>query len=138
MTDFKIGDVVRFKEDKEGDINVIVKAIDGYLLCVSTCGERWVRATSLGVELVNRHDPQADIKQAIREVLLSDEFMAAFAAAFRSEAVSQYTFSDEVRSLEHPIPGVNQPMKSSEPTQAQQLAERTIKAIWQANDEANQ
>ena len=52
-----------------------------------------------------------DIKQAIREVLLSDEFMKAFAAAFRSEAVSQYTFSDEVRSLEHPIPGVNQPMR---------------------------
>jgi hypothetical protein len=50
--------------------------------------------------------------QAIREVLLSDEFMTAFAAAFRSEAVSQYTFSDEVRSLEHPIPGVNRPMRS--------------------------
>ena len=55
---------------------------------------------------------EPDITQAIREVLLSDEFMKAFAAAFRSEAVSQYTFSDEVRSLEHPIPGVNRPMKS--------------------------
>ncbi len=76
----------------------------------------------------------ADIKQAIREVLLSDEFMTAFAAAFRSQVVSQYTFSDEVRSLEHPIPGVNQPMKSSGPTKAQQLADRTLKAIWQAND----
>ena len=82
MTEFKIGDVVRFKEDKEGDINVIVKAIDGYLLCVSACGERWVRATSFGVELVHRPDPQADIKQAIREVLLSVEFMEAFAAAW--------------------------------------------------------
>jgi hypothetical protein len=45
------------------------------------------------------------MKQAIREVLLSDEFMTAFAAAFCSATVPRLT-------LEHPIPGVNRPMRS--------------------------
>jgi hypothetical protein len=40
----------------------------------------WVSPYSC--ELVHRHDPQADLIQAIREVLLSDEFMKAFAAAW--------------------------------------------------------
>ena len=62
--------------------------------------------------------PEFDIEKAVREVLLSDEFMTAFAAAFQLEAVSQYTFSDEVRSLEHPIPGVNRPMRNDHPLAA--------------------
>jgi hypothetical protein len=45
------------------------------------------------------------MKQAIREVLLSDEFMTTFAAAFLSATVPRST-------LEHPIPGVNRPMRS--------------------------
>jgi hypothetical protein len=59
----------------------------------------------------------ADIKQAIREVLLSDEFMKAFAAAW----------------MKTPLP-MAMDCEPKEPTRAQQLAERTIKAIWQAND----
>jgi hypothetical protein len=39
------------------------------------------------------------MKQAIREVLLSDEFMTTFAAAFCSATVLRST-------LEHPVPGV--------------------------------
>ena len=71
--------------------------------------------------------PEFDIKKAITEVLLSDEFMKAFAAAFRSETVSQYTFSDEVRSLEHPIPGVNRPMRSE--SQLSQMVEM-VRQSW--------
>lgn len=90
-----------------------------------------------------------DIKQAIREVLLSDEFMTAFAAAWmktplplamhfdgkdgeRIRSLADYPFGEPAK--EHPTLGVNQPMTSSEPTKAQQLAERTMKAIWQANE----
>ena len=62
-----------------------------------------------------------DIKQAIREVLLSDEFMAKFAAAWMKTPLP---------IKEYPEPG--------EPTKAQQLAERTMKAIWQTNDGGNQ
>ena len=62
-----------------------------------------------------------DIIQAIREVLLSDEFLTAFAAAW----------------MKTPLP-IAMPCEPKEPTQAQQLAERTIKAIWQANDGGNQ
>ena len=135
MTDFKIGDVVRLKTDEPGRLPLIVRDVEGdFLQCSSECQRRRTTVHFPDAELINRPDPQADLKQAIREVLLSDEFMTKFAAAFRSQVVSQHTVSGEVRSLEHPIPGVNQPTKSSEPTKAQQLADRTLKAIWQESD----
>jgi uncharacterized protein YodC (DUF2158 family) len=133
MKEFKIGDVVRLKTDGPGKLSLTLKcfdATDGTVLCKSECSRRttWVETREL--ELVHRPDPQADIKQAIRDVLLSDEFMTAFAAAFRSEAVSQYTFSDEVRSFEHPIPGVNRPMRSRNP-----LADGLV-GVWVPNASA--
>ena len=111
MMNFKIGDAVRLKSDGTDDLMLIIRGVNGaWAYCESKCLNRrqWEKLGDM--ELV-RPDPQADLIQAIREVLLSDEFMKAFAAAFRSEVVSEYTFSDEVRSLEHPIPGVNQPMR---------------------------
>jgi hypothetical protein len=85
MTDFKIGDVVRLKTDGPDKLSLTLRCFDltdGTVLCMSECSRRitWVKTWEL--ELVNRPDPQADIKQAIREVLLSDEFMTKFAAAW--------------------------------------------------------
>ena len=85
MTDFKIGDVVRLKTDGPSKLKMIVRDIDltdGQILCRSECSQRIMWASPLSCDLVDRPDPHADIKQAIREVLLSDEFMAAFAAAW--------------------------------------------------------
>ena len=89
MTNFKIGDVVRLKSDNDEKPNSVVRSIyldsekvSSEAFCVSECGKRIFWALSSNLELVNRPDPQADLKQAIREVLLSEEFMAAFAAAF--------------------------------------------------------
>ena len=90
MTDFKIGDVVRLKDDSFTRLDLIVRGLftkvlhesDREAFCVSDCGQRILWAKFDQLELVNRPDPQADLKQAIREVLLSEEFMAAFAAAW--------------------------------------------------------
>ena len=85
MTDFKIGDVVRLKTDGPERLQMIVRdrdATDGQILCRSECSQRIIWASPYSCELVHRPDPQAELIQAIREVLLSDEFMAAFAAAF--------------------------------------------------------
>ena len=85
MTDFKIGDVVRLKTDGPDKLKLIVRdrdATDGQILCRSECSQRIIWASPLSCELVHRPDPQADLKQAIREVLLGDEFMAKFAAAW--------------------------------------------------------
>ena len=85
MTDFKIGDVVRLKTDGPEREKLIVRdfdTTDGQMLCRSECSQRIIWASPYSCELVHRPDPQADIKQAIREVLLSEEFMKAFAAAF--------------------------------------------------------
>ena len=87
MTKFKIGDVVRLKTDEPERLPLIVRTIEtqshgDFTLCVSECGRRVSWADPGALELVNRPDPQADLKQAIREVLLSDEFMTAFAAAW--------------------------------------------------------
>ena len=85
MTEFQIGDVVRLKSDGPDKLKMIVRNIDltdGQILCRSECSNRIMWASPLSLELAHRPDPQADIKQAIREVLLSDEFMAAFAAAW--------------------------------------------------------
>ena len=86
MTDFKIGDVVRIETDKADSLRLVIRGINystsHAFLCVSECGKRIRWSAIEEMELVNRPDPQADLQQAIREVLLSDEFMAAFAAAF--------------------------------------------------------
>lgn len=83
MTDFKIGDVVRLKKDEPERLNLVLVKFDGQgAFGVSDCGRRRTWAAFEDCELVNRPDSQADIKQAIREVLLSDEFMTKFAAAW--------------------------------------------------------
>ena len=108
MTDFKIGDVVRVRDDSLTRLDVIIRGLftkvfhesDREAFCVSDCGQRIFWAKFDQIELVNRPDPQADIKQAIREVLLSDEFMEAFAAAWMRTPLP-ITFVD-------PIDGGNQ------------------------------
>jgi hypothetical protein len=106
MTKFKIGDVVRLKADEPYKVPLIVKEfLSDSVRCKSECGRRCAWAAIADLELIERRDPQADIKKAIREVLLSDEFMTAFAAAFLSATVPRSTF-------EHPIPGVNRPMRN--------------------------
>ena len=112
MTEFKIGDVVwvraefcgyRGKRDR-----LTLKVGDG---------------ETVAIEGDCKADIEYDIKQAIREVLLSDEFMAAFAAAW----------------MKTPLPlGEFAFCEPKEPTKAQQLADRTLKATWQANDGGNQ
>ena len=89
MSDFKIGDVVKSKSDSDKQPNLVVRSIflgnenvDSEAFCVSECGRRMFWAKVDHLELVHRPDPHADLTQAIREVLLSDEFMAAFAAAW--------------------------------------------------------
>ena len=122
MADFKVGDIVRLKTDEPERLPLILKEFDGDgALFRSECGRRCTWAAFDEVELIDRRDPQTDIKQAIREVLLSDEFMAKFAAAWMKTPLP---------IKEYPEPG--------EPTKAQQLAERTMKAIWQTNDGGNQ
>ena len=77
---FNIGDKVRLKQDTKDDLPLIVRAVkeSNLFLCVSVCGIRRLWCCDLELELV---ETQTDIKQAIREVLLSDEFLKAFAAA---------------------------------------------------------
>lgn len=85
VTEFQIGDVVRLKTDGPERLKLIVRdrdATDGQILCRSECSQRIIWVSPLSCELVHRPDPHADLKQAIREVLLSDEFMTAFAAAW--------------------------------------------------------
>ena len=83
MTDFKIGDVVRLKKDEPERLSLVLVKFDGQgAFGVSECGRRRTWAAFEDCELVHRPDPQADLQQAIREVLLGDEFMKAFAAAF--------------------------------------------------------
>ena len=83
MTDFKIGDVVRLKKDGITKLPLVIRSIkDSFCLCVSECGSFTSWQADYSLELVHRPDPQADIKQAIRKVLLGDEFMKAFAAAW--------------------------------------------------------
>ena len=83
MTHFKIGDVVRLKKDEPERLNLVLVKFDGQgAFGVSDCGRRRTWAAFEDCELVNRPDPQADLQQAIREVLLSDEFMTKFAAAW--------------------------------------------------------
>ena len=79
----KVGDVVRLKTDEPYKVPLIVKEfISDSVLCRSECGRRSAWAAFTNLELIERRDPQVYMKQAIREVLLSEVFMPAFAAAF--------------------------------------------------------
>ena len=85
MTEFKIGDVVRLKTDGPDTLPLIVKEFGGdgkWAYCESKCLNMrgWEKLGD--IELVRSLDPQPDIVQAIREVLLGDEFPKAFAAAW--------------------------------------------------------
>ena len=100
MTEFNIGDVVRLKTDGPDTLPLIVKEFGGdgkWAYCESKCLNMrgWEKLGD--IELVNRPDPQADLKQAIREVLLSDEFMKAFAAALMKTPIpiKEYAESGE-------------------------------------------
>ena len=94
MTEFKIGDVVRFKTDEPGRLPLVVRDTEGeFLHCSSKCERRRATSHFSDLELINRPDPQADLKQAIREVLLSDEFMTAFAAAWMKTPIPIQEFA---------------------------------------------
>ena len=111
MTEFKIGDVVRLKTDGPDKLKLIVRdrdATDGQILCRSECSQRIIWASPYSCELVHRPDPQADLKQAIREVLLSDEFMTKFAAAFIKTPWPMAMPCDNFNFIE-PIEATNDP-----------------------------
>ena len=78
---FNIGDRVRLKHDSKDDLPLIVRAVkdSDLCLCISNCGNRRLWCCDLELELI---ETQADIKQAIREVLLSEEFLKAFSKAY--------------------------------------------------------
>ena len=127
MADFKIGDVVWVR----------AKVWDR-----SRRPDRLMLEVGNGEVIAGESDckpyAEADLKQAIREVLLSDEFMTAFAAVWRKTPIPMAIYFDDkgqqrIQSLAGYPFG-----EPKEPTQAQQLAERTMKAIWQANDGGNQ
>ena len=84
--EFRIGDRIRFKHDASEITVLVVRAMLGHagLLCVSECGKRVAWAQPEEVDLDQRPGPTAkeEIQQAIREVLLSEEFLKAFAAAW--------------------------------------------------------
>jgi hypothetical protein len=106
MTEFKVGDVVRIIGGSNRRWRIDSLNEDKARIVFR-------KKLDYGTQLVDFKDivlvdPQADIKQAIREVLLSDEFIAAFAAAFRSATVQRYTFS--------PVAGVNRPMRNKDST----------------------
>lgn len=90
MTDFKIGDVVRLKTDEPDRLPLVIKEFDGNgAMCRSECGRRCTWAAFSDFELITRPDPHAELAeviqkvfQATRDLLLSDEFMTAFAAAW--------------------------------------------------------
>lgn len=84
--EFRIGDRIRFKHDASEIAVLVVRATLGHagLLCVSECGKRVAWAQPEEVDLDQRPGPTAkdEIQQAIREVLLSDEFLRAFSRAY--------------------------------------------------------
>lgn len=80
---FKINDRVRLKHDNKENPSLTVRSEVGgqRFLCISDCGQRMVWACDRELELVERN---TDLKQAIREVLLSEDFLEEFAKAFAS------------------------------------------------------
>ena len=79
---FKIGDKVRFQNDPPNQHWSIVNIYPSIskVQILSDCGNISKVVDPL---LLVRFDPVSEIKQAIREVLLSDEFLTAFAAAWQ-------------------------------------------------------
>lgn len=78
---FNVGDKVRFKDDATNQYWSVVNVYSSIskVQIWSSCGD-----VSKVVEssLLVPFDPFSDIKQAIREVLLSEEFLKSFAAAW--------------------------------------------------------
>lgn len=81
---FKINDRVRLKYDnKENPALTVRSEVNGQgFLCISDCGQRMIWATTQELELV---ESNFDLKEAIREVLLSDQFVKTFAEAMSSK-----------------------------------------------------
>ena len=81
---FKIGDRVRLKVDHPESVWVVV-SIDGEtnkIGIVYSIGNA-VMMQTVAPSQITLIEPHSDLKQAIREVLLSDEFLAAFAKAWQ-------------------------------------------------------
>ena len=80
---FKGGDRVRLKDD-DSDKTWIVYSVFWEMneALIMGFGENTTCHRLVNPAEIVLVDQHADIKQAIREVLLSDEFLAAFAAAF--------------------------------------------------------
>ncbi len=81
---FKINDRVRLKHDNKGNPSLTVRSEVGgqRFLCISDCGQRMVWAGDHELEMIERN---FDLNQAIREVLLSDQFVKTFAGAISSK-----------------------------------------------------
>jgi hypothetical protein len=86
MTKFKIGDCVRRKGDGPDKEKLIIRHFaKGDFLAISENGNRVAWLKERDIELI---EPAInDLKQAIREVLLSDELLAAFARAWMKTPV---------------------------------------------------
>lgn len=100
---FKISDRVRLKHDNKENPSLTVRSeVHGQrFLCISDCGQRMVWACDHELELVERN---AELKQAIREVLLSEEFLKAFAAAWVKTPIIH---KDELNLVEGHFTGKN-------------------------------
>ena len=98
---FNVGDKVRLKQDDKDELPLIVRAVkdSNLCLCISNCGNRRLWCCDLELELI---ETQADLKQAIREVLLDDEFLAAFAKAWQKTPLVHV---DEMKLTIEPITG---------------------------------
>ena len=141
--EFRIGDKIRFKHDASEIAVLVVRATLGHagLLCVSECGKRVAWAQPEEVDLDHRPGPAAneEIQKAIREVLLSDEFLAAFAAAWLKtpilhESELNLTVSDETR----PYKSWNEIIKEAfQPiTTAEVISDATLEPITGSESEA--
>ena len=98
---FNVGDRVRFKDDKTNQYWSVVNIYPSIskVQILSDCGN-----ISKVVEplLLVPYDPVSEIKQAIREVLLSEEFLTAFAAAWQKTPLVHV---DEMKLAIEPITG---------------------------------
>lgn len=85
---FNIGDKVRLEHDHPDSIWVVVMVYEDTgrigILHSTKDGSQMLWVNPSRLTLVDRH---ADLKQAIREVLLSEEFLAAFAKAWMNTPV---------------------------------------------------
>jgi hypothetical protein len=85
MTTFKIGDLVKLKNTKGPTWRIIGDGDSSqfdFRIYSKGSGGRWVYA-----EEIESVDQLGNLKQAIREVLLSDEFMKAFVEAFLASPI---------------------------------------------------